>query len=98
MKPQRIQRRRMRGWKMPENTVYVGRPSIYGNEFDHTKLGRAAAVESYRVWLSAHMEAGTYMAKLVANLKGKHLACWCRLDEPCHADILLTKANEELPL
>lgn len=22
-------------------------------------------------------------------LRGKNLACWCRLDQPCHADVLL---------
>ena len=32
-KPIRIQRKRTKGWKMPENTVYVGRPSIFGNPF-----------------------------------------------------------------
>ncbi len=29
------------------------------------------------------------------NLRGKNLACWCRLDQPCHADVLLSIANEE---
>ena len=32
--PQRIQRKRTRGWRMPENTVYVGRPSRWGNPTD----------------------------------------------------------------
>ena len=27
-KPTRIQRKRTAGWKMPENTVYVGRPGM----------------------------------------------------------------------
>ncbi|HVN82275.1 MAG TPA: DUF4326 domain-containing protein [Terriglobia bacterium] len=27
-------------------------------------------------------------------LRGKDLMCWCRLDRPCHADILLKIANE----
>ena len=31
--PRRIQRKRAKGWKMPENTVYVGRPSRFGNRF-----------------------------------------------------------------
>lgn len=31
--PKRIQRQRTKGWKMPKNTVYVGRPSIWGNPF-----------------------------------------------------------------
>lgn len=26
-------------------------------------------------------------------LRGKHLACWCPLDQPCHADVLLDYAN-----
>lgn len=29
--PERIQRRRTRGWRMPEGAVYVGRPSKWGN-------------------------------------------------------------------
>jgi hypothetical protein len=27
------------------------------------------------------------------ELKGKNLACWCPLDGPCHADVLLRVAN-----
>lgn len=33
MKPKRIQRKRTKGWRMPPNTVYVGRPSKWGNPF-----------------------------------------------------------------
>lgn len=29
----------------------------------------------------------------VAELRGRNLACWCALDQPCHADILLELAN-----
>ena len=29
----RIQRKRTKGWKMPDNTVYVGRPTKWGNPF-----------------------------------------------------------------
>lgn len=28
-------------------------------------------------------------------LRGKNLACWCSLDQPCHADVLLRLANRE---
>jgi hypothetical protein len=31
--PVRIQRRRVKGWRMPEGAVYVGRPSRWGNPF-----------------------------------------------------------------
>ena len=43
-------------------------------------------------------QAFTFGAHLVAEaapheLRGKNLACWCRLDQPCHADVLLELAN-----
>lgn len=31
--PQRIQRRRVKGWRMPEGAIYVGRPTLWGNPF-----------------------------------------------------------------
>lgn len=31
------------------------------------------------------------------TLQGKNLACWCPLDQPCHADVLLRIANKESP-
>ncbi len=31
----------------------------------------------------------------LAELRGKNLACWCPLDQPCHADVLLELANAE---
>ena len=31
--------------------------------------------------------------EIVAKLRGKNLACWCSLDQPCHADVLLEIAN-----
>lgn len=32
--PIRVQRQRSRGWRMPANTVYVGRPTRWGNPFE----------------------------------------------------------------
>ena len=50
--PIRIQRRRTRGWKMPPNTVYVGRPTRWGNPF-HVRphMTAAKAVQAYARWL-----------------------------------------------
>ena len=31
--PKRIQRKRVKGWRMPSNTVSVTRPSVWGNPF-----------------------------------------------------------------
>lgn len=33
MIPKRIQRSRKKGWRLPENAVYVGRPSQWGNPY-----------------------------------------------------------------
>jgi hypothetical protein len=93
MKPKRIQRKRTKGWNVPENTVYVGRPSRWGNKF---KVGNpfaaAGAVTAYEAWLLNSFSEAERQSFL-APLRGKNLACWCRLDEPCHADILLDWAN-----
>ena len=32
----------------------------------------------------------------LAELRGKDLARWCPLDQPCHADVLLELANAEV--
>lgn len=56
---------------------------------------RASAVEWYRY--SAIEAPGSYafvQARLDRfPLRGKNLACWCPLDQPCHADVLLELAN-----
>jgi len=33
------------------------------------------------------------MLRDIEELRGKNLACWCPLDRPCHADVLLEIAN-----
>lgn len=101
--PRRIQRKRTKGWKMPENTVYVGRPSKWGNPFWCTSRQEAevaASVDYYRRWLEgepglgADPAEGRELAYQVSELRGKNLACWCPLDEACHGDVLLRIAND----
>jgi hypothetical protein len=94
--PKRIQRKRTKGWRMPENTVYVGRPTRWGNPADWQKNGRAWAVEDYRRQLRNWQgdDAQGYY-DMLKPLQGKDLACWCPLDQPCHADVLLELANPD---
>ena len=35
------------------------------------------------------------IAQVQSELRGRDLACWCPLDQPCHADVLLELANGE---
>jgi hypothetical protein len=42
---------------------------------------------------SGTREAHATLHARMHELRGKDLACWCRADEPCHADVLLELAN-----
>jgi|HubBroStandDraft_6_1064221.scaffolds.fasta_scaffold04948_10 hypothetical protein len=91
--PRRVQRKRTKGWKMPPNTVYVGRPTRWRNPYrvGTCLIGDAeSAVMAFR----ANLPLGDAW---LSPLRGKNLACWCSLDQPCHADVLLEIANAEPP-
>jgi hypothetical protein len=92
---------------MPPNTVYVGRPTKWGNPFvvgeiyyDYSEnypqpvekivKDRQHAVELFRKNLYNLLRPGE-----IEELRGKNLACWCPLDQPCHVDVYLELANEE---
>lgn len=85
--PQRTQRKRTKGWTMPPDTVYVGRPSRFGNPF--TQATPEEMVALYRVWITGDSLSATMARRHLPALRGKNLACWCQLDQPCHADVLL---------
>ncbi|AMS02813.1 hypothetical protein SEA_YEEZY_68 [Gordonia phage Yeezy] len=144
--PQRIQRRRTKGWRMPEGAVYVGRPTRWGNPFalgspsglvrepavDHPghdweyegrisaagmrhdyhhadgtftvvnvrAMTAAESVECYRAYVSGggwpidwKPFSAPSLEEIRTKLRGRDLVCWCPLDQPCHADVLLELAN-----
>ena len=92
---------------MPPNTVYAGRPTRWGNPFHWEYMlitnkseARRATLKMFRAWLSGHYLAGSKLAYRryevldnLHNIRGKDLACWCPLDQACHADVLLELAN-----
>ncbi|HEY2187547.1 MAG TPA: DUF4326 domain-containing protein [Caldimonas sp.] len=97
--PQRVQLKRSAGWKMPPNTVKVDRTTRWGNPFTITECGSvAAAVAKHGRWMRGEIAAPGAVEPptkeaLRAALAGRNLACWCALNGPCHADLLLTLAN-----
>jgi hypothetical protein len=92
--PRRIQRRRTKGWKKPENTVCVTRPGPWGNPVKVTaEITAADAVALYREKLLRELETNHSVQTELESLRGKNLACYCPLDQPCHADVLLELAN-----
>ena len=92
MAPVRIQLRRTRGWRKPDGAITVARPSRWGNPFrigGSDGLTREQAIAAYRAWAASALDA----AEVRRELAGHDLACWCPLDGPCHADVLLEIAN-----
>ncbi len=99
MKPLEFTRR---GWRMPENTVYVGWPSKWDNPFlanEAVAFGSAflGAVDGFR-FLVTSAANWPYRKEVMAELKGKNVACWCPIDQPCPADVLLEIANGLEPI
>lgn len=142
--PKRIQLHRSKGWRKPENTISVARPTKWGNPFTiggTNGMARRPGAISGLEWefenrisapglrhtyhhnkgrithcvtenLTAEMAVILFTEALnnepahldyvprqfiamrdsLHELKGKNLACWCPLDQPCHADVLLELA------
>lgn len=105
--PKRIQRSRARGWRMPEDAVYVGRPTRWGNPFtvgityaipddDQPLVFHQVTVEdrqhAYELYVT-HADLEANEALIRAELAGHDLACWCPPKSNCHADVLLKIAN-----
>ncbi len=120
--PERVQQRRIAGWRKPEGAVSVARPSKWGNPIslaergaqfpslddrqvsmlvvrDFIPLAKRGRL-SFPNWRFLGGERGpvewTYpsLEEIRAELAGRDLMCFCPLDQPCHADVLLELANE----
>lgn len=50
----------------------------------------AQVYEDHHDWLR---RIGGHPLETMPELTGRDLACWCPLDRPCHADVLLELAN-----
>jgi hypothetical protein len=125
----RVQRKMIKGWRMPEGAVYVGRPTKWGNPFkvvgdmiygnashrrkfldpwiliepdendfiDWRLPTKDIIISLYEKWLAGNdnnfiIPPPTEIELL--SLRGRDLACFCRLDQKCHADVLLELTNK----
>lgn len=104
--PDRIRLSRAKGWRMPADTVKVDRTGPWGNPFVVGRDGtRAECVDLYIKLMAGYVaisvpatvdEQNAARRHVIAHLdtiRGKHLACWCSYDGPCHGDVLLKLAN-----
>lgn len=104
--PQRLQLSRRKGARLPAGTVNVARPTKWGNPLragmwrDYTADD---AVRDYRKWIARDLTVRSFditfgeppsLDTIRAKLRGRDLACWCKPDMPCHADVLVELANK----
>lgn len=78
--------------KLPPGSVYIGRPSPYGNRYS-SKTGihsREECVAFHRIDLYESLITDkTYLPKIRKELEGKSLGCWCKgtsREIACHGD------------
>jgi hypothetical protein len=95
---------------MPEGAIYVGRPTVFGNPWTvgelidrgkgEERVTAAHAVEMFRYSMNPIEDRPGFFTDFegeerdLRSLRGHDLACWCPLDQPCHADVLLELANQ----
>lgn len=93
---ERIQRRRIKGWKMPAGAVNCTRPGRYSNpyrigekftDFHICIYDAEVAVLAFKNYVDHNdhnagrlLHGGLTTAKIKAELRGKDLICWCALD------------------
>lgn len=72
----------------------------YNGDFDNLAAAHRKAVEIYRQNLIAPgphhhrlLSPVPTLVDVIRELRGRDLCCWCPLDQPCHADVLLELAR-----
>lgn len=114
--PKRIQRKRVKGWRMPDSTINCTRGSKYGNPF---RVGERYSPADVFLpeWLRPKKDGLTAPLSVedaidlykIALWRGElpysaeearrelrqyeYVACWCKEDARCHADVLIGVAG-----
>lgn len=103
--PKRVQMNRKKGgWRKDHpDAVIVARPGRFGNPYAvgekyYTAKGGWAIVRDRKHAVELFRDSRHMRHIDIAQLRGKDLACWCPLDQPCHADVLLEVANKPMRL
>ena len=73
---------------IPQEAIYIGRGSIWGNPFPITKeVTREQCLTQYKVWVKNQVIQGHYTLEQLATLHNKDLVCYCAPKE-CHGHTL----------
>lgn len=76
---------------LTDGSVYIGRPSRFGNPFIIGKDGNRAEV---LVKYENYIRNDSQLLEDIKQLKGKDLVCWCK-PQSCHGDIIVTILIEQ---
>lgn len=74
-----------REWLLVPTTKWANRPESAQGDTARTSL------------MGVPFAGRPTLDEIRADLAGRDLACWCPLDQPCHADVLLELANALAP-
>lgn len=75
---------------IPKDSVFIGRPSKWGNPFVIGKHGtREQVILKYIDWIQNQ----PHLMNSLSELKGKNLICYCA-PKLCHGDVLIILSNE----
>lgn len=80
---------------MSAGAIYVGRPTIWGNPYTVRNRTHKRAVELYEEVVIGQLKREGKLEEFLKPLRGHDLSCFCPLEQPCHADVLLRLANKE---
>ena len=74
----------------PDDAVYIGRPSKWGNPFAIGRDGtRQEVVQKYKDYILSNES----LLSQIHELRGKDLVCFCA-PQQCHGDVLIELANQ----
>lgn len=90
--PRRIQYRK--GLQMPAKCIYAARPSPWGNPYAVATYRRFGALNLFaRFALERLTDWDRNSGWLDPLINADYAACWCKLNEPCHVDLLFAFAD-----
>ena len=69
---------------IPENAIYIGRGSKWGNPFPlHKDTNREEVLEKYKKYLTQMIQTNQYTLEDLASLHNQDLVCFCA-PKLCH--------------
>ncbi len=75
---------------IPENAVYIGRGSKWGNPYIIGVDGnRMLCIQKYKEYIMQKPE----LLACLPELLGKNLVCYCK-PQPCHGDVLIDLVDD----